>query len=197
MLLAKNSNKPFIEPDFSSPLDLEERLQACPPEANTKGIFFNDILRQLKTAGCEEWSHSYLGFKSYSQRDFIELAAFAAVRLHPSAPIREGLRRLGQRGYVAFTETLAGKIMFGVLGPDIDRILSLGSVGYPRVINPGSVECEALGPGHVRVYLREIHILTDSYQVGAWEGAFMACKKRGTFLVRCHSLSDIDFDIQW
>ena len=140
---------------------------------------------------------SYQPFLSYPHADFIRLAVAAASALHPSVPLGEGLRRIGQSAYDALLPSLAGKILFGVLGVDFEQVLTHGPKGYALAVTFGSVEFERLGPGHARYTYRAMPALLDTYHVGVIEGAMRHCKVEGEVLVATTDLANAVFDITW
>ena len=78
------------------PIDAERDISLCPPHAETRGIFLAEIARRLRNAGAKTPRKRYVGFRRYTQREFMELAVDAAQQLFPDEPLREGLRLLGQ-----------------------------------------------------------------------------------------------------
>jgi len=103
----------FVTPDTTGPLDVAAAVARCPPEATTRGMFLADIAEQLAQKGLAVPASTYNAFGTYSQREFMTVAAAAATALHPGLPPREALRRLGRSAYPTFVSTMIGQVLFG------------------------------------------------------------------------------------
>lgn len=187
----------FVDVDTLPPIDLERDISLCPPHAQCRGIFLSDIARTLKQKGLTTPQRRYVSFRNYSQREFMELASSAALALSPDMPLRQGLRLLGRSAYPAFSQTLIGKVMFGVLGGDIEMTLLNGPKAYETILSVGTAETVVLEPGTVLCRLRDVHTFVDSYQVGVWEGALHGCGADGDIRVKKFDHANADFLIRY
>ena len=162
-------------------------------------MFINDLLDDLRRAGhsVTGMGERYVGFKTYPLLDYLTLVEQAAVKLHPSVPTREGVRRLGRSVYPRFVETLVGKTMFAIAGNRFDDIIPLASKAYSVSITPGSVTIRDKRPGFALVEFRNFWSLPDSLQVGNFEGAMQVTNTTGEVKVRTLSPCDVDFEVTW
>lgn len=188
----------FRSPDMSGPLNVPARLKACPLAAETRGMFFLDALAAMKNAGGDiSGFPRFQSFRMYPQRSFLEIAPVAAAAAFPDLPPKEGLRRLGQRAYPTFGESIAGRVMFGVLGHDLAAVLRLVPRGYAAVVSHASAELIDEAPRAITVRLNNVHTFLDCYQVGVFEGAIVACREVGEVFARFDSQTTGDFHIMW
>lgn len=187
----------FALPDMNGSLKVDEVRQRCPADATTRGMFLADIVAALKAKNLPVPATKYQAFGTYPQREFITVAAEAARALHPSIPEREGLRRLGQLAYPTFAGTMIGKVMFGVLGKDVGAVMRLSPRGYEASVSHGRAHLVEQGPRFVRVRLIDVYTFLDSYQVGVFEGALIACEAKGTVRVRLESPTTGEFLVEW
>lgn len=187
----------FAPPDLRGALDVEATVARCPPEATTRGMFLADIVEALKQKNLPVPEKRYQAFGTYPQREFITVAADAARALHPDLPPKESLRRLGQMAYPTFAGTMIGKVMFGVLGKDVASVMRVSPKGYAASVSHGRAHLVDHGPRFVRVHLVDVYTYLESYQVGVFEGALIACETQGTVKVKLESPTSGDFLVEW
>ena len=192
----------YLDPDWDAPLDVDAHLAAVPPAAMTKGMFFSRILDDYReryiTAPTSE---RYVGFKDYPLRDWMELAVSAARDLWPQKPLREGLRRVGQRAYVTFTASFIGRVLFGVLGNNFESVVRISPRAYELALTLARAEVIEAGAGSSAgssiLWLRNVYNFIDCYHVGVVEGAVRACNRSGRVRLRPVSLSEAYFLLEW
>jgi uncharacterized protein (TIGR02265 family) len=187
----------FVLPDTSGSEDVAEVAARCPPEAMTRGMFLVDIVDALRRKKLPLPERAYQTFGNYPQREFITVAAAAAVQLFPDVSQREALRLVGQSAYPVFAQTLIGKVMFGVLGNDIGAVMRVAPRGYASILSHGHADLLEAGPRFVRVRLVNVHTFLSSYQVGVFEGALLACDVKGTVKVRYDNATNGEFLVEW
>src|SRR5690606_12558657 len=99
--------------------------------------------------------------------------------------------------YPLFEESLIGRVVFGVLGRDLDQVMRVGPRSFELSLTRGRATAERVGEGHYRYHFREIYGFLDAYYVGVIEGVFRShgapCE------VRLSLSSPIDgvMDIRW
>lgn len=202
---AEQEKLSFSAPDFSRELDPLPYLERVPPDALCKGMFFHDVLKAVQrvspTAAAQLVPHMgqrrYVRFKDYPLREHMELTAEAVKLLYPQLPSREGMRRLGWLAYPTFADSMVGRIVFGVLGKDLDRIFEVGPKSFEVSMTRGRAVARRLGEAHWRYELKEVFGYLDSYYVGVLEGPI---RHHGLVPdVRIHpaSISDAVLDIRW
>lgn len=186
-------------------MDLEACLRRLPPRATTKGLFFQDILQQAErvTPGVDLCalakipSRRYLAFLDYPCADVMRLMVAGAGVIHPGRPVGEALRRFGHTVYDALFDTHAGRVVFGVLGVDIDAVMRRGPAGYRFSLGFGRVELEDLTAHHVRYHYRDIPVFLETYQVGVIEGALRRYRVPYQLRVAMRDVANATFDIRW
>lgn len=187
----------FATPTFTAPLDLARAIEVCPATATVKGMFVEPVQRGVRELGATPvFDARIVGFKDYPMRRQMELLAQWAELAHPGAPLREGLRRIGRTAYTDLTTSLVGKVIFGVLGRDLAAITKLVSKGYAISGSPQRATLLEHAPNHARVRLDDVHFV-DSYQVGVFEGAVLACEAEGTVLYRGISETSCEMFVSW
>jgi uncharacterized protein (TIGR02265 family) len=203
--LSSFSRANYELPRLERPVVLEEHLRALPAGATCKGLFFHDVLDRLRKSAPNHallapgglGTRRYMHFFDYSYADYMRVLHGTAQALWPLAPVGEGLRRLGRSSFPALASSQVGKVLFGVLGSDVRRILQLGARGYQVSLNFGRVEVEDLGPNHLRYQFRSLPAFLETYQVGVVEGAMQTCGVEGRVLVKLMNFGLASFDVRW
>jgi len=188
----------FVEPDWDAPLDVDAYLAAVPRAAMTKGMFFARILddyreRYLKPPTRER----YVGFKDYPLREWMELAVAATRDLWPQKPPREALRRIGHHGYTTFIQSFVGRVLFGVLGSNLESIMRISPKGYALAWNLMRADAVEVRPGSAILHLWQVYDFVDCYHGGLLEGVLRACNRSGRVRVRPVSLSEAYYLVDW
>jgi len=195
----------FSKPDFSAPLDLRSHLDTVPADGEVRGMYFLALLEESKrhiTAATKtpfaRWhERRYVAFRSYSLRDYLEFSYETAVAVFPRVSAREALRRLGWQAYPTFANTMVGKVVFGVLGKDVERIFMAAPRAYELSIKPGHAEVHRLAPAHFRVFLSDIYNFVDSYQIGVVEGALRHLELSPEVQILSISPTEALLDVRW
>lgn len=186
----------FASISRSGPVDVAAHRKLA-EGSQVKGLFFRALLAQLPSDRQPSPPRRYLPFRAYPMPDYIDLLVHAAESLHPGRSLREGLLALGELGYVAFADSLVGRVMMGVLGTDLERVLERAPKAYGVSVEPGVVTSRRLAPQHWRIGFQQIPNFIDSYQVGVVEGAIR--HHGGEPEVRAHLLApDVGvLDVKW
>jgi uncharacterized protein (TIGR02265 family) len=185
----------FRKPDFTLPLDLDDRLTQVPADARTKGIIFSSALKKVKAkSGASLGRGSYSTFTDYPVRELLEVLVEAVGILYPEVPPREGLRRLGQRVFTDLRESTAGTFLFSVAGRDIFGAIKLVSRAFD-LFSSASGRAEAIDEHNILVELRDSWTFPEAYQVGVMEGAMQWFGAEGEVLVRPRSICDVDLKL--
>src|SRR5690606_3740261 len=85
--------------------------------------------------------------------------------------VRESLRRIGRTFYPMLAETLAGKVVFGVLGRDPARVFAIGNKGWDMALNFGRVRVDKVDERVVHYVFTDTPTFTDTVSIGILEGA--------------------------
>jgi uncharacterized protein (TIGR02265 family) len=195
----------YAAPRFHVPIVVEEHVRALPPGATCKGLFFHDLIDQLRKAAPNSsillpgglGAQRYVHFFDYPYADYMRMLHATAQAVFPGVPVGEGLRRLGRKTYVALLNSQIGRVIFGVLGDDFLSVIKLGVRGYQVSMNFGRLDTEVIENEHIRYYFRNLPAYLETFQVGVVEGAMQACNVEGRVHVSMTSLSTASFDIRW
>lgn len=191
-------------PRFDAPFVLQAHIDALPPRASCKGLFFSELHKRLASVreAAPGAGRKYLAFTDYPYADFIRLAVFAAGTLFPREPTGLALRRLGHSVYDELLATHLGRILFGVLGRDIERVLLTGPTAYRHMLNFGEVTVERKEERWIVARYRQMPALLETYQVGIVEGALEHLGAEPRIRVASASvdkgaLGEMDLEVRW
>jgi len=188
----------FLPPDDQSPLRLDEIVAQTPPEAQVRGMFFNSYLAEAKRRGVAiPGAGAYVGFKFYPVRDWQRFIVEVAARLHPGAPLRGALRKLGLSAYPTFAESIVGRVVFGVLGKDLSRIMRVASKGFEHSLSSAEVVLRAADERSAHLHLRGVYGFLDCYNVGVFEGAMRVCERTGDVHYRPIAFGEAEMFVRW
>jgi uncharacterized protein (TIGR02265 family) len=166
--------------------------------ATVKGFFFERALQELDARKMPRVSmRRYAMFKDYPLADYRTLLVEASAQLYPQLPTREALRRLGQLAYPTLANTMIGRVIFGILGDDLPKVMKAAAKGYKIALQPGSATVLEVGDHHSHVRLDEIYVFSDSYQVGVFEGAITSCNRQGEVAIKRHAPTSVELWCRW
>src|SRR5690348_17205959 len=105
----------FIEPPWAEPLDVPRVLAGIPESASIAGMFFLALQEgaERRQVSLTFSRPRYLPFGFYPVREFAPLLVEAAGKFYPQQSLREGLRRIGTAGPLAFLSSTLGKVTLG------------------------------------------------------------------------------------
>lgn len=195
----------YIEPDWSRPLDVERTLAKVPDSAQVKGIFLDGV-EKIVARDVEDGvkrlyqglvRDRYVAFKSYSRAEVMRVEVRSAELLFPELPLRDALRKAAQKVYPFFLESMVGRVLFGVLGNDVDTVIRLGPKGYRMVTNFGAVQAHHLGERHWRYHFQDYYSWLDCGDVGIVEGIILHYGFTPKVRVGRVGQFDVWLDIQW
>ena len=192
----------FRAPRFDLPGDLEGNIKLLPPGATVRGMFFTDLVEHVaKVAPQVDLAavagtppRRYVAFLEYPYADLLRTVVAAAKVVYPSLPQGEGVRRLGHRAYGTLLDSHAGRVLFGVLGVDVEKVLVYGPKGYRIATNFAKVSAEKVGEGRFR-YEFGSPMLIEHYQVGVIEGALLHYKAAGEITIAMTDLSHAELAV--
>ena len=197
------ANSEFRKPT-ESPLFEPERIAAlAPPNAAIKGLFLEDTLSQatdraeaLRRAGVT--ATRFPAFSDVPYLSYLRVMESVAKMKHPTVPVGSAVRHLARSYYARFRETMAGKVVFGVLGGDAARVLSQGYRGWSMTLNFGTFGAEVLGPRHMRYRFADYpSMMVETGDVGVVLGAMDTLGVRGQVLVATLDKTHAELDISW
>jgi uncharacterized protein (TIGR02265 family) len=202
-----NEQAGFGAPAFGADVSLEEYLALCPPDAETRGMFFESVQKLVETELRRTDDALYAGittrrwvpFKTYPLTDFLKLAHNATRIAFPRLAQGEALRRIGWQCYTSFASSLAGRVALFAFGQKLDDLVASLPRSYALGLPGSRVKVHRLGETHARVELREVYSFAGTYHVGVIEGPTRASgRTRLQILTRPLERScDVDLDLQW
>ena len=189
----------FREPDWYAPLDVEQYVRQTPPHATIKGLFLaNQVAlvgeRRNRLYGVRD---RYVAFKDYPLKEHVQMLPDVAQLLHPHRPLRDALRRVGQRVYPAFASSLVGKVMFQAVGSDINGVIRTGTKAFQVASNVGRVDILHLKDREGWFRLIHMYNYIDAYHVGIFEGPFLMFGLEPTVRVWLDSPTSGEFYVTW
>jgi eukaryotic-like serine/threonine-protein kinase len=184
--------------------DLEEILRGVPQSASVKGMFLQSVVdrvtdRKALFARARVADRRIVPFLDFPYHDYMRVLLAAAETISPSQPTTVALRRFHQSFYETFAESLAGRVMFGVMGREAGRILPIGAKGWQVNVKLGSVSAVTVAPRHVRYTFADYPALVaECCDVGVIEGALRFFgEHRGEVRIRTPSPDHSEIDITW
>jgi uncharacterized protein (TIGR02265 family) len=195
----------FTTPSFTADLDVDGYIARTPEAATTKGMFLTSCAELARRAAPSRADEVFAGvtarrwtaFLDYPLRDQMRLTANAARLRWPNEPVREGLRRIGWTAYPTFAASMAGRVVLGVVGSNLEAKLSVLSRGMEVSVSHAQIRATRLESRHWRVDYAKVFSFLDSYHVGLLEGAARAHGETLAVRIRAASPDAATFDLRW
>jgi uncharacterized protein (TIGR02265 family) len=183
--------------DFSAPVNIEEVLRTLRP-ATVKGFVISDMLRAAEKQGkALPNAPSFVAFKDYSFHESFTISFQIARHLYPHLPLREGLRRLGHRAYGSLLESTLGRAMFGLVGMRMETMMKIIPQAHRAFQKGGAVELLESTPESAHFAYRNFPYNIDSYQIGMYEGGFLARGKKHAVYLKTLSFGEAEIFCSW
>jgi hypothetical protein len=96
--VVSDEGRPFVDPPWDAPLDVERALSDIPSDSKISGMFFVAVVTGAKTRGIALPSarERYVQFTFYPLAEFARLLVEASERFFPERTLRHALRTLGR-----------------------------------------------------------------------------------------------------
>ncbi len=161
-------------------------------------MYFTTILQLLREQGLSVGAgRTYVSFRDYPLRDFMQLKLDAAQALYPRVDPKTGLRMLGQLAFPTLMSSTVGRVIFAVAGRSWASALQLVQRAY-NVSVSGRVDLTECDAESARVRMRDVWNFPDCYHVGVFEGAMRAYAIEGQVEVQLHDRPcDVDLQLTW
>lgn len=194
----QNTDRRFVSPLRTTPLELEARLAAVPAEQKTKGIFFAAAVAEVKRRRCNDplVKRRYTTFRGYPTRDFMELLVLAAEAAYPKEPVREGLRNLGRAAFKSAIDSTLGRVYMAVAKTSWPEFLQKLGEAYGG-FTEGDGATEEIGDASAVIRIRKAWAFPDCYHVGILEEAMQTFRIEGQVTVYLRSFADADLRVVW
>lgn len=204
MQVALASDQEFAAPRTRFAIDLDDIVARVPESVTTKGMFLNRCLtlasehdedELLRMAGLEV--QRFVPFADYPWVDFIRLTVAVANELC-NGRTAVGLREIGRNLYGEFADSLAGRMTFGVLRTNADRVVGLGAKAWMMTGVPGSILSQSIGDQHYRYHFADFPAdIAETLCVGVLESALHSCGEVVRLsIARADAMHSV-IDIRW
>lgn len=175
----------FRAPRRDLPLDLDVIIASLPIDASIKGMFALSTLERAKDRkrAQEEAGLGAMRIQPFSDvpyGPYLRLVFAIAEQVHPRLPRAEALRLFHHSYYETLSKSMVGRVMFGVLGKETNRVLAMGPRGYEVSVRFAKVTAESEGSGHIRYnFVNYPAAIIESCDAGVVEGALAFCGETG------------------
>jgi uncharacterized protein (TIGR02265 family) len=205
MAIALAPDLAFVAPRTRFTIDVEGILARLPPSCTTKGMFFNRCLalardhadedELLRAADLEP--ERIIPFRDYPWHEFVRLVVVVADTLC-EGKTAVGLRTIGRSLYDEFADSLIGRVTFGVLRNNADRVIGMGAKAWNIAGVPGEVVGEVLGDRHHRYHFVEYPAdFAETLAIGVLESALHSCGEVARLLYARVDATHSVIDIGW
>jgi uncharacterized protein (TIGR02265 family) len=190
----------FVDPSSLPPIDVDEAIRAIPPDATIKGMFIQGLLDLVPAAQSSD-ARRRVAFKDYPLAEFAQAAVMVARIVHPDLDLRAALREVGRSTYRAFLQSLTGRVLFGVLGKDLQAMIAATTKAYGLTQSHGRAVVVEKSTHHCVLRYDRLYQFLDALEVGVVEEAVTSCgytaeialqlesSHSGTMLVRFRPLA--------
>lgn len=199
------SDEGFVDPRTHLPVELEAQIALLPARATCKGMFFADPMERARRvdpavdlfARAGVAPRRYVPFVDYPHAEWMRIANASAAVIAPGGRVGEGLRELGCHAYDVIFDNPIGKVLFGPLGFDLERIFEHAGTGYRLGLGFGAVSTERVASQRWRVRYRDFPSFIETYNVGVIEGAVRRYGYTPRVRVRLDDPSRGALDVSW
>jgi uncharacterized protein (TIGR02265 family) len=193
-----DEGRPFVDPPWSAPLDVERVFASIPADAKISGMFFVAVLAGAKTRNLTLPSarERYVAFNFYPVTDLARLLVEAAQRFYPDRTVRHALRSLGKAAPVAFLSSTLGKVTLGSTQGVHAAVAAMASA-YDLNLRPSRVSMTSSGARWAIVRLEKVPYFLDSHHVGAFEGTLRFAGVNGSVRLANRGPASADFLLTW
>lgn len=193
-----DEGRPFVDPPWESPLDVERALAVIPADAKISGMFFAYLVAAAKAQNIVLPSarDRYLAFNFYPVTDLALLVLEAIPLLFPGRSLRHALRTLGRRGPDALLSSTLGRVTLGSAEGVHAAVAAIASA-YELNLRPSHVAILDTAQSWMVVRLEKIFYFLDSHHVGAFEGVLRFAGTHGTVRLASRGPASADLLLSW
>lgn len=185
----------FLDPEWTGPLDLQERLAAAPENAKMKGMFFEQVRETMGEHADEvDPGGHYSSFRDYPMEQWLRFVHAAAVRAFPDFPPKRAVFELARPTFERFKASLLGRVIFTVTTFE-DSLLAT-SKAYRRTSDVARCDVVEFEDDRALLELRGCWDF-PSWHVGLFHGGMQTFGKHGHVRMRPHSICDFDLELRW
>lgn len=161
--------------------DIVDRLEAVPPSAAVRGVFFRIIERELERRDLlgpyyelfpqkRKWTISYHPLGTF----LVRLACAGAFIATPER-VHEGMHEIARTNSVFFAKSLLGRTLIRLLSRDPVRLSEQALAARRQSFNYGHWELHRHGETELEMIYRNEYVWLESYIAGAAQGTFESC----------------------
>ena len=194
-----SEGRPFVDPPWEAPLDVERVLAGIAPDAKISGMFFVSLVAGAKTRNMVLPSarDRYVPFNFYPVADFARLLVEAAQRFFAGRrSLRHALRSLGRSAPDAFLSSTLGKVTLGST-EGVHAAVGAMANAYELNLRPSRVSTLDSGPDWVTVRLDKVGYFLDSHHVGTFEGILRFAQVQGSVRIAARGSASADMLLAW
>lgn len=186
----------FSRPDFDAPLDVEAHVALAPGDLMIRGMLMEGMQRRLEKTGLLGERRRYLAFKAYPIEEQLRALAEVASKLDPTS-VRRGMRELGRMAFPSVLETMAGRVVLGVLGKEPEPIFRACGKAFELVGARARIDVVEASDHHAWLHLRDVYAFAEVYQVGVAEGVVLGCGYEPDVSLRVRSPIEVELFVRW
>lgn len=183
--------------------DIATRLNAVPPSARVRGIYFRSALEELTRRGLRSAFETVIhetersAFMLYPATDYIVWIAWAGSLVTSPRSVHEGMRELSRGNAVYFGQSLLGRSLIRLLSRDPVQVLHQAMKSKSVVSNYGRWYIASESRNHVVVRHEEEYTWIESALLGAALGALESCGVRPSVEVKLKDPYNGDLIFRW
>lgn len=189
----------FLDPDWSSPLDVERLIAAAPQSSLIKGMFLIPVAAEVKrrapaTPGIRD---RYVPFQDYPMHEHMRVLALGATTIFPEVSLRQGLRKLGRGALAAFLESTVGRVTWAATDGGPEQLLRALARAY--VVTMPGVDVQVLSSSATQsiIHFSGVYSYLDSHHVGIFEGALRSIGQNPRVRVKLAGPGEADFLLEY
>lgn len=186
----------FVAPDFTSPLDVEAHIALAPKDLKIRGMLIDGMQRRLAKKGLLEEPKRYIAFKSYPIEEQLRTLVEVASKLDPDS-LRNGMRQVGRMAFPSALETMAGRVVLGVLGRQPHAIFKAAGKALELVGARAQADVVESSSTHTWLHYFDLYAFAECYQVGVVEGVCLACGCEPDVMIKKHSPTEVELLVRW
>ncbi len=161
--------------------DLAERVQAIPPSARVRGMYFRSVENELSRRQLIELYRQLFPseqrdvFSWYPLSDYLVRLATAGALVATPPRVHQGMYELSRANATAFAGTVLGRTLIRLLSRDPVRLTEQGLAARRQTFNYGSWSLARRSPREIEMIYRSEYLWLESAVAGAAHGTFEAC----------------------
>jgi len=161
--------------------DIAVRLQAVPPSASLRGLYFRNLETQVERAGRLDVYRSYFPddhhgrLPYYPLTDYLLRLACAGAVLESPARLHDGMFSIARSYSTTFAESLLGRTLIRLLSRDPVRLSEQGIAAKRQTANYRHWQIVRHEPNVIEMRYEDEFQWIESVMAGAAQGTFDAC----------------------